>query len=90
MIQILADRNSAELANIDQAKIIAHRKVGKAVSDILHTKRWVLFEYPTLVNAHNAKMSTEEWEHFVYNACLVDWSSVATEQEALKKLTATG
>jgi aminopeptidase len=86
MIQILADRNSSELANVDQQKMIAQRKVNKVVSDILHKKRWVLFEYPTVVAASNAKQSTEQWEDFVFQACLVDWKKVGEEQQALKEL----
>lgn len=84
MFQILADRNSSELAHIDQAKMLAQRKVNKPISDILHKKRWVLFEYPTTVCANNAKMPTDAWENFVYNACLVDWEKISEEQEVLK------
>ena len=86
MVQILADTHSSELVLIDQQKLIAQRKVNKVVSDILHTKRWVLFEYPTQMGAKQAKMPTEQWETFVYQASLVDWQQVAQEQERLKQI----
>lgn len=86
MIQILADRNSAELAQVDQQKIIHHRKLNKPIADILHKQRWVLFEYPTVVAANHAKRSVEAWEDFVFQACLVDWQKISAEQQALKTL----
>jgi aminopeptidase len=86
MFQIICDRNTMELAHIDQKKMIRRRKATKKFSDIIHEKKWLLFEYPTALGAYNAKMSLESWENFVFNACLVDWAQAGKEQEVLKKI----
>ena len=84
LIQIIADRNSRELAQIDQQKILARRQIGKELSDIYHEKRWILFEYPNSLGAYNAGMSLDAWEDFVFQACLVDWDQAQKEQEVLR------
>lgn len=86
MFQIISDRNTSELAKISQEKMIKRRKSTKKISDILHDKRWVLFEYPTTCGAQNAKMSLEAWEDFVFDSCLVDWEAASKEQEVLKNI----
>ena len=86
MFQIICDRNNMELAHIDQKLMIERRKATKPLSDILHKKRWVLFEYPTNLGANNAGKSLEAWEDFVFNACLVDWEEISREQDVLKKI----
>lgn len=86
MFQIIADKNKMELAKIDQEKMIRKRKATKKLSDILHDKRWVLFEYPTASGAQDAGMSLEAWEDFTFNSCLVDWEKASQEQEVLKEM----
>jgi aminopeptidase len=86
LIQIVAESNRMELANSDQKKIMIKRKATKKISDEIHKSRWVLFEYPTRAYAQNAKMSTEEWEDFVFQSCLIDWKKASKEQEVLKQI----
>lgn len=86
MFQIICDRNNMELAHIDQKVMIERRKATKPLSDILHKKRWILFEYPTALGANNAGKSLKAWEDFVFNACIVDWEKVSQEQDVLKKI----
>ncbi len=86
MIQIIADTNKMEMAKIDQEKAVKKRKATKKLSDIFHKKKWVLFEYPTAAGAQDAGRSLEEWEDFVFDACIQDWEAVSKEQEVLKNL----
>lgn len=86
MFQIIADENKQEMAKVDAARMIRKRKATKKLSDILHKKKWVLFEYPTASGAQDAGMSLEAWENFVFDACLVDWEAASKEQEVLKKV----
>ena len=86
-IGIGAPVNTKELSNIDPAKIATRRKVTKEISDI-HLKKdnWVIFQYPTLAMAQDADMSLEEFEDFVFDACLDDWDAMGKKQTKLKKM----
>lgn len=49
------------------------------------TMRWVICNYPAPALAQEADMTTEEYEHFVYGACLVDWDEMAVRLNQLKQ-----
>ena len=49
------------------------------------TKQWVLLNYPTPSLAQKAKMSLEQFEDFLLDVCLVDYSKM---NEAMKNLKA--
>lgn len=76
MIQIIADENRYEMADIEPRKMKLSRTSNKPLSDILHQKKWCLFYYPTVASATMAQKSLEEWEEFVIDACLLDWPKV--------------
>jgi len=86
-ISIGAEYNTKEFTNVDPKKIAMRRKVTKKISDV-HIKRnnWVICEFPTNALAQDAEMSLEEFEDFVYEACLKDWKKEEKKQEKLKKL----
>jgi aminopeptidase len=86
MIQIVADENPYELADVDIKKINKRRKALKPLSDILHKKRWCLFYYPNLASAQTARKSLEQWENFVMDCCLIDWKKVEQTQKKFVKL----
>ena len=52
---------------------------------IVNTKQWVLLNYPTPSLAQKAKMSLEQFEDFLLDVCLVDYSKM---NEAMKNLKA--
>lgn len=83
--------NTKELTSIDPKKISLRRKVTKRISD-LHLKRgnWVGCEFPTNALAQDAEMSLEEFEDFVYKACLKDWKKEGKKQDKLKKILDKG
>ncbi len=85
-ISLGAPSNVRELSNIDPARISARMKALKPVSDWRVEKtRWVVFAYPTEALAQEAEMSLREFEDFVYNACLIDWSEVSKKLQVLKQ-----
>jgi len=89
-ISIGADYNTKEFSNIDPKKITFRSKVTRPISDVVLKKQWVICEFPTNALAQDADMSLEEFEDFVYNACLVDWRAMAKKQDKLKKIVDNG
>jgi len=85
-ISLGAPSNVKELSSIDPSRISARMKALKPVSDWRVEKtRWVIFAYPTEALAQEAEMSLEEFEDFVYSACLIDWSEVSKNLQVLKQ-----
>lgn len=83
--------NTKEMTNIDPKRIALRRKVTRKISDI-HIKKnnWVICDYPTNALAQDAEMSLEEFEDFVYNACIQDWEKESKKQDKLKKILDKG
>lgn len=85
-ISLGAPSNVRELSSIDPARISARMKALKPISDWRVEKtRWVVFAYPTEASAQEAEMSLQEFEDFVYNACLIDWSEISKRLQVLKQ-----
>lgn len=90
-INIGGSYNTKELTNIDPKKISLRRKATRRISDIYIKKNnWVICEFPTNSLAQDAEMSLEEFEDFVYNACLKDWKKESMKQDKLKKIIDKG
>lgn len=73
---ILAEENTKKLSNIDPQKMVMF---DRARTDLMRTmmKRsaagefnWVVAPYPTNAMAQDAEMSLEEYQDFVYGACM--------------------
>lgn len=90
-ISIGGEYNTRELTTIDPKKISLRRKITKPITDI-HIKKnnWVGCEFPTNALAQDAEMSLEEFEDFVYSACLKDWKKESKKQDQLKKIIDRG
>jgi aminopeptidase len=86
-IGIRAVANSKELASADQGLMLLHEKTLRPLLEhrVNHT-RWVVCRYPTAGAAQEAGMSTEEFEHFFYRACTMDWEEESRRQEPLRRL----
>jgi aminopeptidase len=85
-IHLNARSNVKELSNIDTPRISARLKALKPVGDWIYDNvRWVRFDYPTDVLAQEAEMSLQEFEDFVYKACLIDWKEMSEKLLRLKK-----
>lgn len=86
-----AEYNTRELTNINPKKMAMRRKVTKKISDVFMKKdNWVIFEYPTNALAQDADMSLEEFEDFVYGACIQDWKKEEKRQTKLKRILDKG
>lgn len=86
VIYLGAPRNTRELSNIDPKKVSIRQKVVEPISEERMKKRWLIFEYPTNALAQDADMSLEEFEDFVFNATLVDWSKEGKKMQKLANL----
>jgi aminopeptidase len=88
--------NTKQFTNVDPKKQAMHRGAQKDIQKIFMERsskgelRWVGTQYPTHAAAQDAGMSLEEFEDFVFNACLVhkkdpvgEWKKVSMEQARL-------
>jgi aminopeptidase len=79
-IGIVTEANTKELTNCDPKKIVARGKVTDPISDyIVNEKDKILrctVGFPCQALAQEAEMSLEEYEDFVFNACLQDWNLI--------------
>jgi len=90
-IGIGAPLNTKELTSIDPKRLTLRGRALKELCEI-HLKKdnWVGCEFPTQALAQDAEMSLEEFEDFVYNACLQDWKKEEKKQEKLKRIIDKG
>jgi len=79
IINVSAGRNTRQLTNIDPRLLSIRQKVLELFKEEQLKKRWVIFDYPSDSLAQEAEMSTEEFEDFVYGACLQDWEEKTKE-----------
>jgi len=81
-----APPNVKELSSIDPGRIGARLKTLKPIQDWRVEKtRWVIFYYPTDALAQEAEMSLQEFEDFVFSACLIDWEGMSKRLRSLKE-----
>jgi aminopeptidase len=94
LIRILAEDNTKELTNVDNAKIVTRMQARTEMRKTYLERaargelRWVLAQYPTNAYAQDAEMSLSDYEDFVYQACLGDikdpigyWKKFSAGQE---------
>jgi aminopeptidase len=92
-INIMADENTRALTNIDPARMVIRRKAFREINHIFLERAakkellWTLSLYPTQAYAQDAEMSLEEYQDFVYKACMPDmndpvsyWKNVSAHQ----------
>lgn len=79
-IGVNTEMNTRELSNCDSVKVSKRQKLLSPISSyIVNEKekiRRVTIAYPVLALAQDAEMSLNEYEQFVYNACLQDWAKL--------------
>ncbi|MEN8614310.1 aminopeptidase [Dehalogenimonas sp. THU2] len=75
---ILADDNTKKLSTVDPDRMVVY---DRARTDLMKTMmkrsasgdlKWVVAPFPTSAMAQDAEMSFEEYENFVYSACMPD------------------
>lgn len=95
-IYIMGEENTRMLSNIDPAKAaIRHKATGPLMNTFLRRFaagefRWSVAMCPTAANAQEANMSLEEYENFVFNACMPDkenpiqfWKDFSKKQQKI-------
>lgn len=86
-ISVFADENDSEYSDVPTDIKVMQARVGRPVSNlIVNTKQWVLLNYPTPSLAQKAKMSLEQFEDFLLDVCLVDYSKMNEAMKNLKDL----
>lgn len=86
IIYIRGSKNPKMLGNIDPKKIALRKKTMQPIFEQETQKRWVVTHYPNDALAQNAGMSLQEFEEFVYSACLVDWKEESKNQDRIKEV----
>ncbi|MBI4975390.1 aminopeptidase [Candidatus Peregrinibacteria bacterium] len=81
MVQVLSEENPYELSGVNIKKLHVAQKARKPLSDILHKKRWCLLAYPNLASAAMSHKRLDEWEDFVIDTCVLDWSKEEKKQQ---------
>lgn len=86
-IGIGGSNNTRQLSSVDAEKISLRQKTLQPISDYTteHT-RWVIARFPTNAQAQEADMSLQEFEKFLYKACLVDWTEESKNQDKIKEV----
>lgn len=95
-ITIWAEENTKALTNIDPQRMALRRKATAEVNRKFMERaargevRWTLTIFPNQAHAQDAEMSLDEYEDFVYNACMPDmddpvgyWRKVHDRQEKI-------
>ena len=98
IIYIFAQDNTHALSNVDPVKIAKATKARAPIFKLYMDRfdrrelRWLITAFPTNALAQDADMSLEEYEDFVYGACMPDltdpvgyWQRFAGKQERLVK-----
>lgn len=77
-IAVLAEENTREMTTIDPARRMLHKRAYEPVFNRYLERaatgdiKWTVTLFPTQAFAQEAEMSLEEYEDFVYNACMPD------------------
>lgn len=76
------------LTNIVPADIT--NKIGHALKEFrdirANERKWVLLNYPSIIDSHKAKMNYDEFKEFSFDAMCYDYEQMAKDLEPLKKL----
>lgn len=87
-IEVDTEFNTKELSNISQKKIAIREKTLEKIDDYIFNSKKVknvLVAFPCHAHAQDAEMSIEEWENFVFSACLIDWKKFSEKYEKIAK-----
>jgi len=89
-IGIGSPTNTREFSNIDPKKLAIRSKVTRPISDYVVNSQPKMYrttlDYPTAALAQDAEMSTEEYEEFLFSACLLDWKKLSKRFTHLQKV----
>lgn len=82
-----APENRFELVDVPNENMRRASTIGKPslMHRVRHTK-WCVLRYPTASMAESAEMSSEAFEEFFYNVCLLDYAKMSQAMDALVTL----
>jgi aminopeptidase len=95
-IGINTSGNTRELSNADPQKIMIRKKVTRPIGDYVvnsadKKEGWmkrVTIGFPCMALAQDAGMSLNEYENFVFGACLIDWKKFGSRMDKLSDVFA--
>ena len=89
-IGINTSGNTRELSNADPKKLMARQIVTRPIGDYIvnrHDKiKRVTIGFPCAALAQDAEMSLNEYENFVFSACLIDWEKFGKKLGKISKI----
>ncbi|MBS3074936.1 aminopeptidase [Candidatus Pacearchaeota archaeon] len=93
-IGVSSNENTRELTNSNSKKIALRQGIMHPISDyIVNTSdkiRRVSVAFPCVSLAQEAEMSLNEYENFVYNACLINWKLFGKRLDELARIFERG
>jgi len=93
-IGINSEFNTKELTNSNGKKIAARQKLLHPILDyVVNTRdkiRRVTVAYPCIALAQEAEMSLNEYENFVYSACLINWKIFGKRLNKINRIFVKG
>ena len=90
--------NTRELSNANPKKIMMRKKVTRPIGDYIvnsaeKEEGWmkrVTIGFPCMALAQEAGMSLNDYENFVFSACLIDWKKFGKRMDKLSKVFEKG
>jgi len=91
MIAIASPLNLKAMSGVDPNRMVKRYRTLKPINEWITSKvRWVIVNYPCPAFAQEAEMSNEEYEDFVYGACLLDWEKKKQEMARIARILEKG
>ncbi|MFK7849372.1 MAG: aminopeptidase [Akkermansiaceae bacterium] len=86
-IAIRGSHNISENSDVPQKQMQSAMKLMRPVIDHRVKKtKWCVLRWPTAAMAQQASMSTEEFENFYFDVCLLNYKALVPAMNALKRL----
>jgi len=89
-IGISADYNTREFSNVDPKKLAFRSKVAKPIGEYIVNAKPKIYrcsmDFPTNALAQDAEMSLEEYEDFLFGACLQDWKKLSVQFHRVQRV----
>jgi len=86
-IAVRGSHNIAETSDVPAQKMqLAMKHMRPVLDHRVKKTRWCVLRWPSPSMAQQANMSTEAFEDFYFNVCLLDYKALVPSMNALKKL----
>lgn len=90
LLTIWGDYNTRDMTGIDPEKIKRLRRAREKQLNTLHSRidskeiKWCGTQFPTQADAQEASMSLDEYEEFIFNACMLNYDNPTAEWERIR------